>query len=52
MQAPVKKGEVAGTIEYYQDDRKLGEVNILFAESVEKATYSHCLEKLLQQLGN
>ena len=52
VQAPVKKGEVAGTIEYYQDDRKLGEVNILFAESVEKATYSHCLEKLLQQLGN
>ena len=52
VQAPIKKGEVAGTIEYYQDDRKLGEVNILFAESVEKATYSHCLEKLVQQLGS
>ena len=52
VQAPVKKGDVAGTVEYYQDDRKLGEVNILFAESVEKATYSHCLEKLVQQLGS
>lgn len=48
VQAPVKEGDVAGTLEYYQNGQKLGEVNILFSENIEKATYKNCLEKLLQ----
>ena len=30
VQAPVKKGETAGTLEYYRDGQKLGEINILY----------------------
>ena len=50
VQAPVKEGDVAGTLEYYQNGQKLGEVNILFSETIEKATYKNCLEKLLKLL--
>ena len=50
VQAPVKKGETAGTLEYYRDGQKLGEINILFTETIEKATYKNCLEKLLKLL--
>ena len=50
VQAPVKEGDVAGTLDYYQNGQKLGEVNILFSETIEKATYKNCLEKLLKLL--
>ena len=48
-QAPVKQGDLAGTLEYYQDGKKLGSVNILFTEDVEKATYKNCMEKVAAQ---
>ena len=48
-QAPVKQGDLAGTLDYYQDGKKLGSVNILFAEDVEKATYKNCMEKVAAQ---
>ena len=50
VQAPVKAGSIAGTLEYYQNGQKLGEVNILFTETIEKATYKNCLERLLKLL--
>ncbi len=37
--APVKKGEKAGVQEYYQDGKKIGTLDILYAETVEKARY-------------
>ena len=49
VQAPVKKGETAGTLEYYRDGQKLGEINILFTETIEKATYKNCLEKIIAE---
>ena len=49
VQAPVKKGETAGTLEYYRDGQKLGEINILFTETIEKATYKNCLEKIITE---
>ena len=48
-QAPVKEGEIAGTLEYSRDGKKLGTVNILFAETIEKATYKNCLEKIITE---
>ena len=49
VQAPVKAGDTAGTIEYYENGRKLGEINILFTETIEKATYKNCLEKIIAE---
>ena len=37
-------------VEGIYDAKKLGEVNILFSETIEKATYKNCLEKLLKLL--
>ena len=49
VQAPVKEGDIAGTLEYYENGRKLGEINILFTETIEKATYKNCLEKIIAE---
>ena len=38
-QAPVKKGETAGSADYYLNGSKIGSVNILFSEDVDKAEY-------------
>ena len=37
--APVKKGEKAGIQEYYQNGKRIGTLDILYAETVEKARY-------------
>ena len=39
LQAPVKKGEKAGIQEYYQNGKRIGTLDILYAETVEKARY-------------
>ena len=44
-QAPVKKGEQAGTMTYFSDGREIGNVPVLFSESVKKARYQDCLKK-------
>ena len=49
VQAPVKEGDIAGTLEYYENGRKLGEINVLFTETIEKATYKNCLEKIITE---
>ena len=46
-EAPVRKGEKAGELVYYMDGEKIGSVDILYAESVRKATYGDCLKTLL-----
>lgn len=38
-QAPVEKGETAGSADYYLNGSKIGSVNILFSEDVDKAEY-------------
>ena len=47
--APVKEGDIAGILEYYQNGQKLGEIKILFTETIEKATYKNCLEKIIAE---
>jgi len=49
VQAPVKEGDIAGTLEYYENGRKLGEIHVLFTETIEKATYKNCLEKIITE---
>ena len=46
LQAPVEKGQVLGTLEYYHGDEKMGEVLILAGKSVEKAKYKDYLERV------
>lgn len=48
--APVKKGEKAGEMIYYTGETELGRVNILFSESVKRATYGDCLKALFQEV--
>lgn len=48
-QAPIKAGDIAGILEYYENGRKLGEINVLFTETIEKATYKNCLEKIIAE---
>lgn len=45
--APVKKGEKAGELYYYMDGEKIGTVDVLYAESVRKATYADCMKTVL-----
>ena len=49
VQAPVKKGDLAGTAEYYLDGKKIGSVNFRFREGTEKAGYSDYVEKVWKQ---
>lgn len=50
--APVKKGEIVAKMEYYQDEKTLGSVNLLAVNTVEKQKYHHALEKLFYQFIN
>lgn len=50
IHAPVKKGEQAGTAEYYLEGKKIGSVNIVFSEGVEKAGYGDYVEKIWKKL--
>ena len=45
VKAPVKKGQKAGELVYYQENRELGRIPVIYAENVEKAGY---LERLKQ----
>lgn len=44
-EAPVKKGQKAGELIYYQDNRELGRIPVLYTENVKKAGY---LDRLKQ----
>ncbi len=45
--APVKRGGKAGELSYFMDGEEIGTVEILYAESVRKATYADCLKAVL-----
>ena len=50
VKAPVQEGDVAGKLVYYQDGKKLGECQVLCAESVEAATYGDYLKEIAGRL--
>ena len=39
VKAPVKKGQKAGELVYYQENRELGRIPVIYAENVKKAGY-------------
>ncbi len=39
IQAPVKKGDVAGEVKYYLNGEEIGSVNVIFQENVDRITY-------------
>lgn len=49
-EAPVKKGETAGKMEYYMNGKLLGSVPILYGQSVLELSFSDCLEKALKKV--
>lgn len=49
-EAPVKKGETAGKMEYYMNEKLLGSVPILYGQSVLELSFSDCLEKALKKV--
>ena len=49
VKAPVKKGDLAGTAEYYLDGGKIGSVNIRFQEGTKRAGYSDYVKKVWGQ---
>lgn len=50
LNAPVAKGDVAGSLTYTYDGKTLGKVDVIAAENVEKATYMDILSKMLHKL--
>ncbi len=50
LQAPVKKGQLIGSLAYSYDGKPLGKVSILASETVDKATYGDCFRLLLRYL--
>lgn len=49
-EAPVKKGETAGKMEYYMNGKLLGSVPILYGQSVLELSFFDCLEKALEKV--
>lgn len=45
IQAPAKKGDTAGTAEYYLDGEKIGAVKIVLTEDAQRADYGDYLKK-------
>lgn len=50
LQAPVKKGQSLGTLNYYYEGKPLGKVSVLASETVKKATYGDYFQLLLRYL--
>ena len=46
VQAPVVKGDKAGTAEYYLAGKKIGSVDLLFSQNCQEAGYIDCLKKI------
>ena len=49
VQAPVSSGDKIGDIIYYYDNEKIGIIDILAAETVNKAGFKDCLLKTLKK---
>ena len=50
VKAPVKKDSQAGEMIYSADGKELGRVRILYAQTVDPATYLDCVKELLKKL--
>ena len=48
VEAPVREGDIAGKAVYVLDGREIGSVEILFAGTVEKATYRDYVKKVFE----
>ncbi len=47
IEAPVEKGDVVGKIEYYLEEQKIGEEDIVATENAKKISYGDVLKKLV-----
>ena len=45
-EAPVKKGDTVGTVNYYLDGKEIGSVKILCTKGTKQAQYSDCVKKV------
>lgn len=50
LKAPIKKGDVAGKVVYKLGDKEIGEINIVFTESIKKAGFADYLKKAVRNL--
>ena len=50
INAPVRKGDIVGKIEYIMDKKKIGEVKIIAEETVDKADYGFTFLKLVKYM--
>lgn len=48
--APVEKGDIVGEISYYNNNEKIGSVNIIAKKSVRKAKFADSLYMILKQM--
>lgn len=48
VNAPVKKGDSVGSVEYYLNGEKIGEVPFVFQESIDSAGFMDCLMKTIK----
>ena len=46
VQAPVARGDKAGSAEYYLDGEKIGSVDLIFSQDRREAGYTDCLKKV------
>lgn len=51
IKAPIKKGTVAGHVDYFIGDNKIGSIPIIATQSVKKATFSYYVQSLFSQLS-
>lgn len=49
VEAPVKKGQKAGELVYYQENRELGRIPVIYAENVKKAGYLDRLKQTAEE---
>lgn len=49
VKAPVKKGQKAGELVYYQENRELGRIPVIYAENVKKARYLDRLKQTAEE---
>lgn len=49
VKAPVKKGQKAGELVYYQENRELGRIPVIYAENVKKAGYLDRLKQTAEE---
>ena len=49
VEAPVTKGMKAGEIQYYLEDEKIGSIDLVFSQNIEKARYVDYLKMVLEK---